>query len=105
MVKRYNEEEYKQLVKILKNDGIISVPTDTVFGLCARIDSKIAYNKLMKIKNRPVEKSFPVMCADIEQIYSIATINNVEEKIIKIFMPGPITLILNKKDELPRICY
>ena len=38
MIKRYNENEIDELVKILKNDGVISVPTDTVFGICARIN-------------------------------------------------------------------
>ena len=44
MIKRYNENEIDELVKILKNDGVISVPTDTVFGICARINSKIAHD-------------------------------------------------------------
>ena len=101
MIKRYNENEIDELVKILKNDGVISVPTDTVFGICARINSKIAQDKLIAVKNRPENKSFPVMCANEEQIKSIAIINETAEKLIKAFMPGPITLILKKNKELP----
>ena len=101
MIKRYNENEIDELVKILKNDGVISVPTDTVFGICARINSKIAHDKLIAVKNRPENKSFPVMCANEEQIKSIAIINETAEKLIKTFMPGPITLILKKNKELP----
>lgn len=101
MIKRYNENEIDELVKILKNDGVISVPTDTVFGICARINSKIAHDKLIAVKNRPENKSFPVMCANEEQIKSIAIINETAEKLIKAFMPGPITLILKKNKELP----
>lgn len=101
MIKRYKQNEIEELVKILKNDGVISVPTDTVYGICARIDSKIAYDKLMKVKNRPSSKIFPIMCANEEQIKEIAIVNAREEKIIKAFMPGPITLILKKNKELP----
>ena len=101
MIKRYNENEVDELVKILKNDGVISVPTDTVFGICARINSKIAHDKLIAVKNRQENKSFPVMCANEEQIKSIAIINETAEKLIKTFMPGPITLILKKNKELP----
>ncbi len=36
MIKRYEKNEIAKLAKILKNDGIVSVPTDTVFGICAR---------------------------------------------------------------------
>lgn len=101
MIKRYKSNEIDELAKILKNNGVISVPTDTVFGLCARINSKIAHDKLMKVKNRPIDKSFPVMCANEEQIRSIAIVNENAEKLINAFMPGPITLVLKKKNNLP----
>ena len=39
MIKRYKENEIDKLANILKNDGVISVPTDTVYGVCARINS------------------------------------------------------------------
>ena len=100
MIERYNQDEIEKLVQILKNDGVISVPTDTVFGICARINSEVAYYKLIAVKNRPMKKSFPVMCANEEQIKSIAIINEVAEKLIKAFMPGPITLVLKKKNDL-----
>ena len=100
MIKRYKQTEITELVTILKNDGVISVPTDTVYGICARI-SKKAHDKLVLVKNRPSDKAFPVMCANIEQIKSIAFVNEKEERIIKTFMPGPITIVLNKKKELP----
>lgn len=101
MIKRYKKNEVEELACILKNNGVISVPTDTVFGLCAIMNSKIAYDKLVKVKKRPVEKSFPVMCANEEQIKSIAIVNKIAEKLIKAFMPGPITLVLKKKNTLP----
>lgn len=99
-MKRYKESEIDKLVDILKKDGVICVPTDTVYGICAHINSVNAYNKLRDIKGRPSCKSFPVMCADEEQIKSIAIINEEVEKLIKAFMPGPITLVLNKRPEV-----
>ena len=66
-MKRYNQNEIDKLAEILKNNGVISVPTDTVFGVCAHINSINAYNKLIKTKNRPITKPFPIMCADKEQ--------------------------------------
>ena len=67
-MKRYKKHQINDLVCILKNDGVISVPTDTVYGICARIHSKKAYDKLVEVKNRPANKSFPVMCLNEEQI-------------------------------------
>lgn len=98
-MKRYTQNQLEELANILKKDGVISVPTDNVYGICARINSIKAYNKLMNIKNRPSNKSFPVMCANEEQIKSIAIVDEKAEKLIHAFMPGPITLVLNKKPE------
>lgn len=100
-MKRYKQTEIAELAEILKNDGVISVPTDTVYGVCASIKSIKAYNKLVMIKSRPSNKPFPIMCADEEQIRSIALVDSRAEKLIHNFMPGPITLILNKRLEIP----
>ena len=99
-MKRYKQSEIEEVANVLKNDGVISVPTDTVYGICARINSSKAYLKLVSVKNRPSTKSFPVMCSDIEQIKSIATLNDNALKLIKALMPGPITLVLNKKPDV-----
>ena len=101
MIKRYKQSEIDELSDILKNDGVISVPTDTVYGICARINSLKARDKLMLIKHRPINKLLPIMCADEEQIKSIAIVDKKAEKLIHAFMPGPITLILKKKAEIP----
>ena len=98
-MKRYKQSEIKTIASILKEDGVISVPTDTVYGICARINSSKAYDRLVNVKNRPSNKSFPVVCSDIEQIKSIAIVDKRSEKLIKAFMPGPITLVLNKRPE------
>ncbi len=100
-IKRYKQSETDELAEILKRDGVISVPTDTVYGICARMNSIKAYNNLMKIKDRPVSKLLPIMCADEEQIKSIAIVNEKADKLIHNYMPGPITLILRKRPEVP----
>ena len=100
MVKKYKQNEIEELANIIENDGIICVPTDTVYGLCAKIDSEKAYKKLVELKKRPINKLFPIMCADKEQIKNIAELNKLAEKLVDYFMPGPITLILEKKIQL-----
>lgn len=49
-MKRYKQNEIDKVSKILKDNGIISVPTGTVYGLCASINSRKAYEKLISIK-------------------------------------------------------
>ncbi|MCI8965291.1 MAG: threonylcarbamoyl-AMP synthase [Clostridia bacterium] len=101
MIRRYKENEIDKLAQILKKDGVISVPTDTVYGVCARMNSVEAYNNLVRVKNRPENKLFPIMCADENQIKSIAVVDEKAEKIISTLLPGPITLILKKRPEIP----
>ena len=101
MIKRYLENQIDELAEILKNDGVISVPTDTVYGLCSRINSKIAHDNLIKAKNRSRSKVFPIMCSDKEEIKNIAIVDLKSQKLIDSLMPGPLTLILNKKKNLP----
>ena len=85
-MKRYKQTEINELAEILKNDGVISVPTDTVYGVCARMNSKKAHDNLMQVKKRPIEKTLPIMCADKEQIKSIAIVDEKAEKIIQEFI-------------------
>ena len=101
MIKRFNGNEIDKLAEILNSDGVICVPTDTVYGLCAKISSEKAFKKLIEIKNRPINKSFPIMCTDVNQIKRIAIVNKISERIIHNFMPGPITLVLEKQETLP----
>lgn len=100
MIKRYKQNEIDELADILKKDGVISVPTDTVYGVCARINSIKAHDKLVEVKKRPNTKLFPIMCADEEQIKKIAVVDKNAEKLIRAFMPGPITLVLQKSNEI-----
>ena len=100
-MKIYKQTEIEELSNILKNDGVIAVPTDTVYGLCARMNSEKARENLIELKNRPENKAFPIMCNSIEQIRNIAKVDARIEKIIENFMPGPITILLEKRKEIP----
>lgn len=100
-MKIFKQTEIEELANIINSDGVLAIPTDTVYGLCAKMNSKKAREKLMDTKKRPNNKSLPIMCADEKQIKSIAIVNKREEKIIQAFMPGPITLVMQKSKNLP----
>ena len=100
-MKRYKETETAALAEILKKDGVIAVPTDTVYGVCARMSTQEAQEHLRDVKHRPMTKAFPIMCSDEDQIRTIAVVDARAEKLIRAFLPGPMTLILKKKEEVP----
>lgn len=87
--------------KALENHGVIAFPTETVMGLAVYYDDFIAYDKLNKIKQRPEDKPYTMMVKSQNEIYKYAVIDEKAQKIIKAFMPGPITLLLPAKEGLP----
>lgn len=96
---KFYEEDIENIVDCLNNDGVLAVNTDTVMGLCIVSDSKVAFDKLMTAKNRPENKLFPVMVADVEMMESLAYVSERDRKIIDQYLPGQLTIILNKKDD------
>ena len=83
--------------KLLKEGKVIIFPTETVFGLGGNANNSNAINKIYKLKKRP--KNNPLIChfKNISQIKKNFYMNNLEEKIAKLYWPGPLTIILQKK--------
>ena len=99
-IEEIKETEKDKIINILKNNGVLAIPTDTVYGLTIKSEEEDNYYKLLKIKNRPSEKLFPIIVSSIKQIEKIAYIDDLSRYMIKRFMPGPITIILKKKGEI-----
>ncbi len=96
-----DEKELNDCVQTLKNGGVIIFPTETVYGIGASAYCKEAVKKIYEVKQRPGEKPLSILLRSIEEISKYAVISNeIEEKIIKNFMPGPLTIILKKKTEM-----
>jgi len=93
--------QISQAALILKKKGIVAFPTDTVYGLACLFDDKEAIEKMKEAKNRPEEKSFPLMVASFSKMAEVAYIPEEYEELIKHFMPGAFTVILKKKDIIP----
>lgn len=95
------KNDLKKCVEILSANELLAFPTETVFGLGIKATSEENYLKLVKAKKRPSDKPFTLMCSEVEDFDKICEINELTQKIIKKFMPGPITLILKTKKDVP----
>ena len=95
-----SKKDYKLAVEYLNNDEVIALPTETVMGLAIKASSKTAYNRLVEVKNRPSNKAFPFIVSDIKEIEKYAVVDEVSKKIIEAYMPGPLTIILKKKESV-----
>lgn len=102
-----NNKSYKDLeipANIIKNGGIVVFPTETVYGIGTNVLDKEAVERLYKVKERPLSKPISLLVSDFEMIERVAkNISEIEYKIMKKFFPGPLTIILNKKDIVPDI--
>ena len=92
--------EYK-IKSALDNHGIIAFPTETVMGLGIYFDDEIALNKLNIVKGRPEKKPYTLMLSNVDEIGQYAKISEKSRRIIRKFMPGPLTVLLPIKEDLP----
>lgn len=89
------------LKKALDEGGVVAFPTETVMGLGVYFDNKDAYEKLNKIKGRPEDKPYTMMLGDVNDIQKYAYVDEKSQKIINKFMPGPLTILLKSRDNVP----
>lgn len=97
-----NDKEIKLVGDILRNGGVVGIPTETVYGLAANALNADAVKKIFLAKGRPQDNPLIVHIADIKEIYDIT--KDVPEKALKLanaFWPGPLTIILKRSDIIP----
>ena len=57
-----------ELVKKLQNDGVIVIPTDTVYGISCSVNSEVGMKKINKAKKREIPKPFNILVSDKEML-------------------------------------
>ncbi len=91
------EGSVKRAAEILKNDGIVAIPTETVYGLAASAYSDKAIKKVFEAKGRPQDNPLIVHISNMDMLYEVASfIPEIALKCAEMFWPGPFTMILNK---------
>ena len=87
---------------IIRDGGLVAFPTETVYGLGADAMNAEAAAKIYEAKGRPSDNPLIVHIADKEQVDLLAeNVPEAAERIMEAFWPGPLTIILNKKKEVP----
>lgn len=97
-----DENEIKKAGEIIRGGGLVAFPTETVYGLGANALSADASKKIYAAKGRPSDNPLIVHICDRNEIDNIAEdIPKTAKIVIEKLMPGPVTIILNKKDTVP----
>ena len=87
----------------LQAGELVAIPTETVYGLAANALNPAAVAKIYAAKNRPSFNPLILHLANSSQIADYAVADEMSLKLAQKFMPGPLTLLLPKKDNVPDI--
>ena len=99
-----DESELNKIKEILDNDGVIIFPTDTVYGIACNCFSEKAIKKVFDIKKRPENKPINVLSNNLDKIKLVSrNINEKEKFLIDKYMPGALTIILDKNEKVSDI--
>jgi len=95
------EKELEEIVATLKSGELVVFPTDTLYGLGADPFNESSIKKVFIAKNRPFDMALSIAVSNERMMESVAVLNDQARKIIRKFMPGPITIMLTKKPSIP----
>ncbi len=95
-------ETARQAASIWKNGGLVAFPTETVYGLGGNGLDAGASNKIYTAKNRPCDNPLILHIAERSQLDELVKeVNDWAKALMDVFWPGPLTLIMPKKDIVP----
>ena len=100
-----NDKNSLQLASSLLKDGqLVSIPTETVYGLAANALDVTAVENIFKVKGRPRDNPLILHISDVLMWKDLVTeITEDASKLAEAFWPGPLTIILPKSDKVPLI--
>ena len=97
-----NPQVFREAGDILKAGGLVAFPTETVYGLGGNALDASAAKKIYAAKGRPSDNPLIVHVADTKSLYELASfVPDNAKKLADRFWPGPLTMILPKKESVP----
>ena len=93
----------RRAVDALAAGGVIAYPTDTVYGLGCDISSKHGIERLYSIKGMDRSHPLAFVCPDLSDIARYAVVDNQVYRVLRRFLPGPYTFILEATRDVPKL--
>jgi tRNA threonylcarbamoyl adenosine modification protein (Sua5/YciO/YrdC/YwlC family) len=92
----------RRAVQALEAGEVIGYPTDTVYGLGCDLFNKKATERLYQIKGIAKSQRLSFICCDLQQISQYAVMHDRVYRVLKAFLPGPYTFVLDATREVPK---
>ncbi len=102
-VQQNTGKDIEKAADILRKGGVVIYPTETVYGIGANIFSEDALRKVFELKKRAVDKPISVAVSGFRMMEEFVYIGDKERRFLEKFLPGPVTVILRKKEVVPGI--
>lgn len=98
------QNQIQTAVEILKNGGIVAIPTDTLYGFAANALDEAAVERVFRLKRRSPSQALPLLLADADDIERWAVaIPDAVWPLAERFWPGPLTLVLRRSAAIPDV--
>ena len=99
-----NPRDLKKVIDALNNDEVIILPTDTIYAMGCKLDSKKAIEQMCRIAGKKPEKvNFSMLCSDLSHLSEYtAPLDKSTFRLIKNNLPGPFTFILNANKQVSK---
>ncbi|MEO8410714.1 MAG: L-threonylcarbamoyladenylate synthase, partial [Propionivibrio sp.] len=91
-----------QTAEVLRESGVIALPTDSCYALGCRLGDKAAVERIRRIRGVDERHHLTLMCRDLSEIAQFARVDNGQYRLLKAATPGSYTFILEGTRELPR---
>jgi len=91
-----------QSVVILRQGGVIVYPTDSSYALGCCIGEKVALDRIRQLRQLSSDHNMTLLCRDLSEISSYASVDNSAFRMMKSMTPGPYTFVLKAKRDVPR---
>ena len=93
----WNDEN---LIKILKQGGVVIMPTDTIYGMLGRAEDEKTVERIYKIRKRSREKPCIILIGDIKELVKFSiSLSREQEQALEKYWPGPMSVILDCPEE------
>jgi L-threonylcarbamoyladenylate synthase len=92
-----DETGYAAAVGVLRGDGIVALPTDTVYGIAVRLDAPSGVERLFHVKQRPPDRAIALLIASAEQAHEIGAMSEAAQVLAGALWPGGLTIVVEQR--------
>jgi tRNA threonylcarbamoyl adenosine modification protein (Sua5/YciO/YrdC/YwlC family) len=88
-------------VSAIARGDLVVLPTETVYGVAAKVDRADAIERIFELKGRDTEKVLQALCPDASWLERLGDPSNAAAALARAFWPGPLTLVVRARDDAP----